>query len=104
MDVFIADTASMSSVRKFSNKKSKKLLLAEQSQETKDLSYQNSIRGDRPRPARPAGCSTWLKQLFAGQMGLSLLCNSMGLLAGIPLDLHMGWDATTRSGVSQLNQ
>ncbi|CAK0817420.1 unnamed protein product [Prorocentrum cordatum] len=46
----------------------------------------------------PAGARTWVKQTYAGQMGLTVLMATMGLSVGVPLDKHTGWGATTRLG------
>lgn len=48
---------------------------------------------------KPAAGKTWLKQLFAGQMGLSLLAVLYGMSIGVPLDSSSSeWDATSNRG------
>lgn len=48
---------------------------------------------------KPAAGKAWLKQLFAGQMGLSLLAVLYGMSIGVPLDSSSSeWDATSNRG------
>ena len=45
-----------------------------------------------------------LKQLFAGQLGLTYMSTMyMSWLCGRPLDLAYGWDAASRDGIMQLS-
>ena len=44
-----------------------------------------------------------VKQLFAGQLGLTLLCTMfLAWPCGRPLDLQYGWDADSRAGIAQV--
>jgi hypothetical protein len=48
----------------------------------------------------PGGAKVVLKQLFSGQMGLTYSASyQFGMVVGVPLDLHTGWDASTKDGL-----
>ena len=53
----------------------------------------------------PGGARVVLKQLFSGQMGLTFVASyQFGMAVGVPLDLHTGWDATTKDGLRRMHR
>ena len=54
--------------------------------------------------SRPPVGKTMVKQLFAGQLGLTYLCAMfLAWPCGRPLDLQYGWDADSRAGIAQVH-
>ncbi|CAK0901419.1 unnamed protein product, partial [Prorocentrum cordatum] len=97
-DVFAAEAIEWGGKRNLTNKKSKKLEHSLQAIAVHDEVAQAVVEKHPPRARLPAGARTWVKQTYAGQMGLTVLMAAMGLSVGVPLDKHTGWDATTRLG------
>ncbi|CAK0887813.1 unnamed protein product [Prorocentrum cordatum] len=97
-DVFAAGAIEWGGKRNLTNKKSKKLEHSLQAIAVQDEVVQAVVEKHPPRARLPAGAGTWVKQTYAGQMGLTVLMATMGLSVGVPLDKHTGWDATTRLG------
>ncbi|CAK0814360.1 unnamed protein product, partial [Prorocentrum cordatum] len=97
-DVFAAQAIEWGGKRNLTNKKSKKLEHSLQAIAVQDEVVQAVVEKHPPRARLPAGARTWVKQTYAGQMGLTVLMAAMGLSVGVPLDKHTGWDATTRLG------
>ena len=101
---FIDDDPDQFLVRKATNKKSKKIdswidAVNGQDWHRRQL-LSSSFKKVKHKP--PYG-KTWLKQLFAGQMGLSVLAIIVGLSIGIPLDSSTSmWDANTSSGYKRV--
>ena len=70
----------------------------------RDEKIHENVTGQYTRRKRIPRCRTLLKQLFAGQMGLTFLAMAvMGYPCGTPLDLHTGWNAATRTGTRTLH-
>ncbi|CAJ1330013.1 unnamed protein product [Effrenium voratum] len=72
-----------------------------------DWSRQQTLQNDHltRKPRKPPYGKTWLKQIFAGQMGLTLLAVALGMMVGAPLDSSSSaWDAGTSMGAKQLAQ
>ena len=93
--------------RKPSSKKGKKLesmnlsLDGDDYNRSRILKNENTIKVKR----RPPCGKTWFKQLFAGQLGISLLGIFIGMSIGIPLDItSSSWDASTAAGRRRLRQ
>ncbi|CAK0810251.1 unnamed protein product, partial [Prorocentrum cordatum] len=97
-DVFAAEAIEWGGKRNLTNKKSKKVEHSLQAIAVQDEVVQAVVEKHPPRARLPAGARTWVKQTYAGQMGLTVLMAAMGLSVGVPLDKHTGWDATTRLG------
>ncbi len=56
------------------------------------------------RVTKPPRGKVMLKQLFAGQTGLTYMSAMyLSWACGRPLDLAYGWDAASRKGIVQLN-
>ena len=92
-------------VRKTSNKKAKKLASLSAAVDGDDWQNYRTLTGKRAISSKPPYGKTWLKQLFAGQMGLTVLCALAGMSIGVPLDFSSTqWDATTSTGVKAMNQ
>ena len=71
---------------------------------TQWVEMQENITGKYTHRKRLPRGKTVLKQLFAGQMGLTYLAMAvMGYTCGAPLDLHTGWNTATRTGIRILN-
>jgi len=93
-------------VRKTPTKKGKKIQAMDKALDAKDLMDQQAISGKRHhnvshRP--PSG--KWLKQIFAGQMGLTVMAIFYGMSVGIPLDsLTSDWDATSKKAMPRVHQ
>ena len=70
-----------------------------------DISVNKLISGDKLKVSRkPPFGRTWLKQVFAGTMGLTILAVLYGMQFGIPRDICISdWDAATASGKRQLH-
>ena len=75
-------------VRSTTNKKSKKLDTMNKLLDSDDLMKSRTLQGKtKPKVAhRPPVRKVWIKQIFAGQMGLTLAAVLFGMMVGIPLD------------------
>ena len=92
-------------VRKTTNKKAKKLASLSAAVDGDDWQNFRTLTSKRAISSKPPYGKTWLKQLFAGQMGLTVLCAFAGMSIGVPLDFSSTqWDATTSTGVKAMNQ
>ena len=90
--------------RKTTGRKFKKLLSLSSAVDGDDFYFRRVLSGKTPVPHRPPFGKTWVKQLFAGQMGITLLCVLAGMSVGVPLDYGIsGWDATAAAGRKQLH-
>ncbi|CAK0854593.1 unnamed protein product [Prorocentrum cordatum] len=98
LDVFAAEAIEWGGKRNLTNKKSKKLEHSLQAIAVQDEVVQAVVEKHPPRARLPAGARAWVKQTYAGQMGLTVLMAAMGLSVGVPLDKRAGWGATTRLG------
>ncbi|CAJ1436956.1 unnamed protein product [Effrenium voratum] len=88
-------------------KKNKKIAAQELALDGDDWSRQQTLQNDHltRKPRKPPYGKTWLKQIFAGQMGLTLLAVALGMMVGAPLDSSSSaWDAGTSMGAKQLAQ
>ena len=55
------------------------------------------VRGEAPRRRRLPYGRTLLKQLLCGKFGLTFLASMLrGYPCGEPLDIELGWDASTK--------
>jgi hypothetical protein len=94
-------------VRKTTNRKGNKLQTMCNLLESEDLSRAQKLQGQKkPHVARqpPAG-KTGIKQLFAGQMGLTVMAALYGMITGVPLDSSSSsWDATSQGGLARLHK
>ena len=62
--------------------------------------------GQKPHVSRtlPAR-KTWVKQLLAGQMGLTVMAALYGMIIGVPLGASSSsWDATSQHGLARLHK
>ena len=94
-------------IRHTTGKKGKKLDLMNQNLDSEDLVRGYQLRGQqRPKVQhRPPTGKTWVKQIFAGQMGLTILAALYGMTIGIPLDYSTSdWDARDGSALRRLHQ
>ena len=83
----------------------RKLAAQELALDGDDWSRQQTLQNDHltRKPRKPPYGKTWLKQIFAGQMGLTLLAVALGMMVGAPLDSSSSaWDAGTSMGAKQL--
>ena len=95
------------SVRKPSSRKAKKIAAMDTALCGMDALVSNQLRMQQASKAarKPPTGKTWLKQVFAGQMGLTILAVFHGMVFGIPRDISLdGWDALTPAGRRQLHQ
>ena len=92
-------------VRKPSHRKSKKIIAMDEALTGLDISVNKLITGNMTKVSRkPPFGKSWLKQVFAGKMGLTLLAVLHGMTFGIPRDICInGWDAATACGKRQLH-
>ena len=93
--------------RKTTNKKSKRLQSMVMTVESEDFTKNRKLRGLTPKVVtnKPPIGRTWLKQIFAGQMGVSLLAVFYGMMVASPLDYNIvDWDATTRQAIKWIHQ
>ena len=65
-----------------------------------DANSRKILQGSNSKAISP-GKKTWLRQLFAGQMGLTFLAAMMGMAVAAPRDLAEGWNAATKKGQTQ---
>ena len=94
-------------VRKTTNKKGKKLALMNDVLESEDLLRTRKLQGRSSVKInnKPPVGRTWIKQLFAGQMGLTTLATLYGMLVGVPLDSSItSWDATSPTGLTRVHR
>ncbi len=86
-------------VRTFTGKKANKVERDTRAMEQADEMMKDGISGQRSRRVAPPTGRTLLKQLFAGQAGLTFLAAVVfGYVVAEPLDIQWGWDGTTRDG------
>lgn len=103
-EVLLADGSF--TVRKASHRKSKKIEAMELALDGYDLKTAQQLQGDsKIKFCRKPPCGkTWMKQVFAGQMGVTLLAFFFGMSVGVPLDIStVGWDASTSGGRKHLH-
>ena len=86
-----------------SGKKAKRLNKGFDYVQNSDREANKVLHGARV-PTLPPGRKTILKQLFAGQMGITVLAIMFGWTTGKPLDLIDGWDGSSRAGSKSLNR
>ena len=107
-DVFLEEVEKgFFSVRKPSSRKAKKIAAMDTALCGMDALVSNQLRMQQASKAarKPPTGKTWLKQVFAGQMGLTILAVFHGMVFGIPRDISLdGWDALTPAGRRQLHQ
>ncbi len=93
--------------RKTTNKKQKRISMMSAMLDAEEFNKLRRLRGESRGPVqrKPHVGKTWVKQLFAGQMGMSILAVFMGMQIGVPLDISSSsWDATTKQGRQQLHR
>ena len=94
-------------IRKTTAKKGKKLDAMNRVLDSKDMMIERHLTGGiNPKAARrPPTGKRWLKQIFAGQMGLTILAILYGMNVGIPLDSSSSsWDATDKQAMKRVHQ
>ena len=92
-------------IRKPSNPKAKKIAAMDFALDSQDdlLSHRLQMIKTKVKPRPPFG-KCWITQIYAGQMGLTILAVLYGMLFGIPCDIALdGWDAATPAGCRQLH-
>ena len=90
--------------KRATNKKGKRLQAMVTALEGDDWRARRVLSGKAVTSKRPPFGKTWMKQLFAGQMGLTLLCVYAGMMVGTPLDYSSSnWDASTSQGRRHVN-
>ena len=88
-----------------SGRKSKKLAALSTAVDGDDWQHFRTFTGKQPVSSKPPFGKTWIKQLLAGQMSLTMLCAIAGIMIGIPLDATSSkWDVSTTAGIKHLNQ
>eukprot|EP00435_Cladocopium_sp_Y103_P058473 s1160_g20.t1 len=106
-DVFLEEVEKgFFSVRKPSSRKAKKIDAMDTALCGLDALVSNQLKMQQTLKAarKPPTGKTWLKQVFAGQMGLTILAVFHGMLFGVPRDISLdGWDALTPAGKRQLH-
>lgn len=93
-------------IRKASHRKSKKIEAMDLALDGYDLKLSQQLSGNsKLKFSRKPPCGkTWIKQVFAGQMGITLLAFFFGMSVGVPLDIStVGWDASTSGGKKHLH-
>ena len=104
---YFADLASGTlCTRKTTTRKGKKISGMEAALDGEDFLHRQILQGHAHKaPRAPAYGRSWLKQIFAGQMGLTMLAAILGVTCGVPLDYNIsGWDATTSQGRKELHR
>jgi len=94
-------------VRSTTNKKSKKLETMNKLLDSDDLMKSRTLQGKtKPKVAhRPPVGKVWIKQIFAGQMGLTMAAVLFGMLVGCPLDSSSSpWDATDPTALARVHK
>ena len=93
-------------IRKTTTRKGKKLDKMCNNLDAFDLESKLVLQ-DRRHPCvrrKPPFGRCWIKQLFAGQMGLSLLAIMFGMCIGVPLDVtSSGWNACEKGALQWVN-
>ena len=93
-------------VRKTTNRKGKKLSTMMNLLDSQDLTQTRKLQGRHHHKInyKPPTGKVWIKQLFAGQMDLTIMAVLYGMMVGVPLDSSSStWDATTRAGKTRLH-
>ena len=94
-------------VRKTTARKGKKIDTMCRILDSDDWDKKRILQDINPRAItrKPPVGKTWVKQIFAGQMGLTLLAVIMGMQVGTPLDSSStSWDASTSAGLRWMNR
>ena len=92
-------------MRRTTNRKGKKIASLSNAVDGDDWQHFRTVSGKRAISSKPPYGKTWIKQIFAGQMGLTVLCALAGMSIGVPLDIEStNWDGTTAIGLKALNQ
>ena len=100
LETFLGETGGVYT-RTLSRKKAKKVTKLTETM-VKEQGQLHAAMRATPRAPPPRG-RCYLKQLFAGQMGLTLLASALSYDCAVPLDIHVGWDAASRAGVRRLD-
>lgn len=75
--------------RKPSNRKAKKIASMDLALDGQDIMVATSIKLEKKKvSSKPPYGKTWLKQIFAGQMGLTILATFYGMSFGVPRDVR----------------
>ena len=93
-------------VRKPSNRKSKKISSMDISLEGEDVLNYHILRGSKHHTVKrtPPFGKTWIKQIYAGAMGVTTLAVMFGMNIGVPLDIEIsGWNGGSATGKKQLH-
>eukprot|EP00434_Breviolum_minutum_P011223 symbB.v1.2.009904.t1/scaffold605.1/size182108/4 len=94
------------SVRKLTNRKGKKIDHMDQLLDSSELNKKIKLCGNNLYyPRKPIVGKVWIKQIFAGQMGITVLAALMGMMVGTPLDSSSTtWDATSRNAMKAIHR
>ena len=91
--------------RRATNRKYKKLEAMSAGVDGDDFHFRRVLAGKNRVTYRPPSGKTWCKQLFAGCVGLSLLCVMAGMAVGSPLDFEIsGWRPASSGGRRRFHQ
>ena len=97
--------ATPTAMRKTTGKKGKKIDAMNATLDGADLLQRQVLEGKSRVSRRPPYGKTWLKQIFSGSVGLSVLCACAGMAVGAPLGIWTtGWDYSGRSGIRHVHQ
>ncbi|CAE7745994.1 RE1 [Symbiodinium sp. KB8] len=97
--------ATPTAMRKTTSKKGKKIDAMNATLDGTDLLQRQVLEGKSRVSRRPPHGKTWLKQIFSGSVGLSVLCACAGVAVGAPLGIWTtGWDYSGRSGIRHVHQ
>ena len=94
-------------VRKTTNKKGKRIQQLITLLDAEDLlrSRRLSASGFPKAQRKPPVGKTWIKQIFAGQMGITLMAVFLGMLVATPLDKSIfNWDASSRKALRDIHR
>ena len=93
-------------MRKASSRKAKKISAMNAALEGDDVLNYHTLRGSKHPVVKklPPFGKTWIKQIYAGAMGITTLAVMFGMSIGVPLDIEIsGWDGGTAAGKKQLH-
>ena len=78
--------------RRFSSRKSKKIAQVDYECFKSDIKFRRTVEGIPRRRDHPPQGRMMLKQIFAGQYGLSFMATMYAMCCGRPLNVNMVWD------------
>ncbi len=93
------ETAGDTLKRRSSNRRAKKIRDMHTSLDINDAGIRDQMSFEPPIKARLYCGRSLLKQIVCGQLGLTFMATMMfGYYCGEPLDIELGWDASTSAG------